>query len=323
MQQPVIDDYLADPFIFRSAELYYAIGTGRAEADARSDSHAGAEEASVFPLHVSSDLRSWRAAGRALIRPEPALGDSFWAPEVVVHDGMFYMYYSVGFGDRDHQLRVATSSSAPGPYRDSGAALTSLAVCPFAIDPHPFRAQDGRWYLFHARDFLDEVDERGRRVRPGTALVVHELESMLELCPEGRTILRARWDWQRFQADRFMYGARRDWHTLEGPALLEHGGNYYCFYSGGRWDSDRYGVDYAVAPSLLGPYDDTGGAEGPRLLVTERPRLLGPGHMSTFTAPDGVTPLIAYHAWDAAMTTRRCHIDRLKWTKQGPVRRSF
>jgi beta-xylosidase len=233
------------------------------------------------------------------------------------------MYYSVGFGDRKHQLRVATSRAPSGPYRDTGAALTSLAVCPFAIDPHPFRDKDGRWYLLHARDFLDEVDRDSQRVRPGTALVVHELTSMLELAPQGRTVLRARWDWQRFLSERLMYGRRWDWHTLEGPALVEHAGSYYCFYSGGRWDSDHYGVDYAVAQSVLGPYDDTGGAHGPRLLATEPGGLLGPGHMSTFTAPDGVSPLIAYHAWDAGMTTRRCHIERLEWTREGPVRRSL
>ena len=78
-----------------------------------------------------------------------------------------------------------------------------------------------------------------------------------------------------------------------------------------------------MAPSVLGPYDDTGGAHGPRLLVTEPGGLIGPGHMSTFTAPDGMTPLIAYHAWDAGMTTRRCHIERLEWTREGPVRRSL
>lgn len=320
--RPVIEEYLADPFVFRHEQVYYALGTGRAEAEAGLDAARGAEP-SVFPVHMSLDLRRWHSRGRALVQPDPGLGDAFWAPEVALRDGVFYLYYSVGCGDRQHQLRVATSRAPCGPYRDSGAALTTLSECPFAIDPHPFRDEDGRWYLFHARDFLGEVDEAGRRARPGTALVVHELTSMFELSRRGHTVLRAHWDWQRFLANRLMYGRRRDWHTLEGPAVTKHAGRYYCFYSGGRWDSPRYGVDYATADRVLGPYDDTGAEHGARLLETQPGRLIGPGHMSIFAGADAATQLIAYHAWDAGMTTRRCHIERLEWTPAGPRRRSL
>jgi len=44
-----------------------------------------------------------------------------------------------------------------------------------------------------------------------------------------------------------MYGRVWDWHTLEGPFVRKHDGRYYCFYSGGRWETESYGVDYGVA----------------------------------------------------------------------------
>ncbi len=296
-QNPVFAEYFADPFVWRTGNEYFAIGTGPEE------------QGSVFPLLRSRDLVNWDRAGKALSRPDPALGDTFWAPEVLEHQGRFYLYYSVGFADRQHQLRVAVSATPLGPYQDE-AALTDLESCAFAIDPHPFRDLDGRTYLFHARDFLD-----GPRV--GTALVVHELLTMTRLAVEGRTVLRARCEWQRFKANRKMYGAVYDWHTLEGPHVVRHGGRYYCFYSGGCWQTESYGVDYAVASSVLGPYSDDGNELGPRVLGTVPGHVIGPGHNSVVLGPNGAH-YIVYHAWDPKLTARRMYIDRLDFNPQGP-----
>lgn len=306
-QNPVFDRYFADPFVWRSGGLYHAVGTGPEEATGGAGPPG---TASVFPLLVSRDLVHWQARGKALVRPDAALGDSFWAPEVAEHEGRFYLYYSVGFGDRLHQLRVAVAERPDGPYLDHGR-LTDPERCAFAIDPHPFRDVDGRYYLFHARDFLDGD-------RPGTSLVVHELENMTSLAAEGRTVLRAGRDWQRFMANRPMYQDVYDWHTLEGPCVLRHEGRYYCFYSGGRWETETYGVDYAVADHVLGPYSDEGNERGPRVLRTIPGRVLGPGHNSIVLGPDGVTPFIVYHAWDPAQTARRLCIDRLEFGPEGP-----
>jgi beta-xylosidase len=302
---PVHDAYFADPFVWRVGDRYYAIGTGAAEA-------AGDVRDTVFPMLASTDLVHWRTLGDALVRPDAALGDTYWAPEVFEHDGRFFLYYSVGHEDREHQLRVAVSSRPEGPYRDA-AGLTDPRTCAFAIDPHPFRDHDGRVYLFHARDFLDEAGG----ARAGTALVVQELGSdLLHLVGEPTTVLRAHWDWQRFAANRPMYGRTYDWHTLEGPSVLLRDGTYYCMYSGGSWQTAGYGVDWATATSIRGPWVDGGSHEGPRLLRGIPGRVIGPGHHSVVTGPDGEL-YACYHAWDAAMTARRMCIDRLVVTADG------
>ena len=303
---PVFDEYFADPFVWRHGGEYFAIGTGEREASG----HPGEM---VFPLLRSNDLREWERAGRALLRPDHSLGINFWAPEVVFAEGKFWLYYSTGFGDTRHQLRVASSDTPLGPYQDRDCALLDPGSCPFAIDAHPFRDEDGQWFLFYARDFLDA--ENG--LRPGTALKVARMKSMTELEDEGVVVLRARHDWQRFEANRLMYGARYDWHTLEGPFVRKHGGHYYCFYSAGRWENETYGVDYAVAENVLGPYSSEGNENGPRLLRTISGQLIGPGHNSIVTAPNG-DDFIVYHAWDAPMRARRMFIDRLVWTSEGP-----
>ena len=114
----------------------------------------------VFPVLESPDLLNWVPRGGALKRLDPAYGSEYWAPEIAFIDGNFWMYYSLGFGDKGHHLRVRLSVDVGGPYIDTGTPLTNPFSCPFAIDPSPFQDDDGSWYLFYARDFLDSNDTR-------------------------------------------------------------------------------------------------------------------------------------------------------------------
>jgi beta-xylosidase len=308
---PVYQGYFADPFVWQHQGVYYAIGTGPAEAAGEVEETA---QQQVFPLLQSDDLVNWRSAGKALLRPDPTLGNNFWAPEVAYADGTFYLYYSIGHEDKHHQLRVATSADPLGPYQDTGEPLLDPKTCPFAIDPSPFQDDDGQWYLFYAQDFLD-TDEG---VRAGTALMVDRLTTMTHLEGNANVVLRARHDWQRFLADRPMYDGIYDWHTLEGPCVRKHGDHYYCFYSGGRWETESYGVDYGVADRVMGPYADAGNEAGARVLRSVPEYVLGPGHNSIVLGPDGQTEYLVYHAWDTGMQARRMCIDALFWTPDGP-----
>ncbi len=303
---PVYGSYFADPYVWKQGDTYYAIGTGELEA-------TGKTIGKVFPLLQSSDFFQWTPGGSALIRPDHTLGANFWAPAVAYANEKFYLYYSVGHEDKNHQLRVAVGDSPQGPYKDLGKALLDPAKCAFAIDPHPFQDEDGTWYMFYSRDFLDVTSQ----ARAGTALMVARMTNMTELVDEGVVVLRPRQDWQRFQADRPMYGGTYDWHTLEGPCLCKHDGRYYCFYSGGRWENNTYGVDYAVADHVLGTYSDAGNEGGPRVLRTVPNHVIGPGHNTIVTGPDG-QDYIVYHAWDKEMKARRMFIDELSWTSEGP-----
>lgn len=315
-RNPVHPGYFADPFVWKHDGTYYAVGTGLEEAEGETaDGRHG-----IFPLLTSPDLVHWEERGRAMARPEfgAAFGETFWAPEVAASGGRFYLYYSVGRKDQGHQLRVAVADAPEGPYHDFGVPLTTHADWLFAIDPHPFRDEDGLWYLFFAADFLDSGPQGQGRIRPGTALVVQALEGMTRLIGESHVVLRARHDWQRFQSERPMYGGLYDWHTLEGPCVVKRDGLYYCLYSGGRWETEGYGVDFAVAKRPMGPYRETGDGSGPRVLRTVPGRMLGPGHNSVVAGPDGKTLFLAYHAWDPDKRARRLCIDPLEWTADGP-----
>jgi arabinan endo-1,5-alpha-L-arabinosidase len=292
---PVYDGYFADPFVLRWEDRYVAYGTGE-QVDGR-----------AFRVLSSSDLVNWTSVGGALDLPPAELGSDYWAPEVVHADGAWWLYYSVGHGDVGHHLRVARASGPLGPFTDTGVNLTPDET--FAIDPHPFRDSDGAWYLYYARDVLDAE-------RVGTQLAVAPLASMTTWAGPARTVLAPSADWQIFERQRSIYGRVVDWHTLEGPTVREHGGRYYCLYSGGSYLGEGYGVAWASAEHPLGPWTEPPAA--PRLLATVPGKVRGPGHNSVVTTPGG-TDMLVYHAWDEGMSRRWMCIDPLTWSKDGPT----
>jgi GH43 family beta-xylosidase len=221
------------------------------------------------------------------------------------------MYYSASGQGHNHQLRVATSLHPTGPFQDTGRVL--IPDDPFTIDAHPFQDRDGAWYLFYARDFLTCEGD----YRVGTGIVVDRLVDMVTLAGNSQVVVRPHSDWQLFEARRALYGGVYDWHTIEGPAVRVHASRYYCFYSGGAWHHDNYGVSYVVADHLLGPYTRPD-HEGP-LLKSVPGYVIGPGHNSFVFGPDGRQEFIVYHAWPPDMSARLMRIDRLVWYNGQPV----
>lgn len=294
---PVWNGYLADPFVLKHLGEYWAYGTSAQQEDGR-----------WFPMLHSTDLFHWKYIGGAL---EPLTNPdawAYWAPEVVYHDGNFYLYYSaaIGAGDESHQLRVATAKHPAGPFRDTGKIL--LPEEGFSIDAHPFRdPKDGQWYLFFAKDFFDE--------RVGTGLAVVPLAGdMITPLDRPRTVIRASSDWHIYQRNRDIYGRRWDaWHTIEGPFVLFHNNLYYCLYSGGSWETSDYGVGFGVAEHPLGPYRDEWNQEGPSVLRGIQDQVPGPGHCSVVSWQDDQAEFMVYHAWDLERKIRRMCVDPLIW----------
>jgi GH43 family beta-xylosidase len=114
-----------------------------------------------------------------------------------------------------------------------------------------------------------------------------------------------------------------DWHTLEGACVVRRGDKYVCLYSGGRWDSELYGVDYGVADSVLGPYTEDAGPIHARITQTRLGRIIGPGHNSVVVGPDGETTYIVYHGWNEARTIRSPYVSRLDWDGWRPLPVNF
>jgi arabinan endo-1,5-alpha-L-arabinosidase len=303
---PVYVGSLPDPFVLRHDGVYYAFGTtgNERKADGR-----------IFTLLRSDDLVSWTEIGGALTPPSPDPVYQYWAPEVAFHDGTFFLYYAMGGKEEEKfELRVATSDKPQGPYADMGSRLVDCEDNRFTIDAHPFRDDDGQWYLFYAKNFPNM--EGG--AHPGTAVVVDKLVGMTKLAGECRTVVRARYGWTLYEARRRMnvYDQTFNWHTIEGAFVRKHNGRYYCFYSGSNYQTANYGVDYVVADKVMGPY--TGQGDHARFLKGIPGKVRGPGHHSIVVGPDGRTEYVVYHAWDPAMKVRQLCLDKLVWTPAGP-----
>lgn len=297
LRRPVWDGYFADPFVVGLPDGgYVAYGT----------SPDGTDPAMVFEALVSDDLRVWRSAGPVLTRLPPDVGDEYWAPEVCYRDGAWWMYYSVGRGIHGHHLRVARADAPTGPFTDLGITLTLGES--FAIDPHPFRDTEGRWYLCYARDVLDGE-------RPGTHLAIGRLDDPVTVT-DVSAALSPYADWQIYERDRQMYGRVYDWHTLEGPAVVHRAGAYWMTFSGGAWTGPGYAVSWATAPHPLGPW--THAPENAPAVLQTGDSLIGPGHNSLVSAPDG-SDVIAFHSWNADRTRRQFHVAPISFTPTGPV----
>jgi arabinan endo-1,5-alpha-L-arabinosidase len=293
-KNPVWEGYLADPHVLFTQGYYYAYGTGQTE------------DGKQFPILKSRDFASWQFVGGAM-EPlkDPALKE-YWAPEVAEHNGKYYLYYA-----GDMKMRVAVADSPQGPFKDTGTLLfPDLA---FSIDGDPFYDPVSRqWYLFFAKDFFDQ--------RPGTALaVVHLGEDMLSTRGPTHVVLRAFSDWQIYERNRPLYEkVWPAWHTVEGPYVVYRDGRYYCFYSGGNWQTPGYGVGCGISDTVTGPYTDPWSRDSASVLSTIPDKLIGPGHNSVILGPDNETYFIVYHSWNSQRTARQMCIDPIVWTPNGP-----
>lgn len=304
-QNPVFPGYFADPFVIRAHDdRYYAYGTGPLVPG---DGHH-------FPVLCSADLARWEQLPTGALEPLYPAAMSYWAPEVVFHRGRYHMFYSAStsHSDEHHRIRVALADHPAGPFVDSGKVL--IPGLGFTIDASPFLdPRDGAWYLFFATDYEQDAPF-------GTGLAVVRLaDDLMAAVTEPKLVARASADWQIFEKNRNYKGRVWDtWHCIEGPSIVFHHGKYYCFYSGGAWHGDDYGVGYTVADHPMGPWRDPRAVLGPTVLSGIPGQVLGPGHNSTIVGPDGKTLYMVYHAWDVGHTARRMFIDPIVWTESGP-----
>ncbi len=292
-RNPLYGRPFADPFVLKFNGRYFAYGT---------PGEGG------LPVLLSTDLVTWEHGGELVGPPAPGL--AHWAPEVAYDNGRFFLYHSTGGQEGEHhQIRVATATSPTGPFDEDLGLLD--AEDPFTIDAHPFRDDDGQWYLFYSRDFLD-----GEPV--GTGIVVDRLVDMTSLGGERATVMRPHAEWHLYERQRRWYDKVWDWYTVEGPFVRKHDGRYWCFYSGGAWKAENYGISSAVADHPMGPYEPVVAEETADVLRTVPGRVIGPGHGSVALAPDNVTEYLIYHAWDLDHTGRFLHADRLLWDDGRP-----
>ena len=202
---------LADPFILLDNGTYYAYGT---------HGNKGIE------YYTSNDLKEWNFGGLALHKKNSYGEKWFWAPEVYLVNGIYYMFYTA-----EERCCVATSTSPRGPFVQE--EQKPLIDGYKNIDNTLFIDDDGTPYMFFVRV--------GRPFK----ICVVELERDLKSIKEETlsVCITPTQSWEK-----------RSGRVNEGPSIIKHNGIYYMLYSGNGYKSQEYGIGYATAKNIKGTW---------------------------------------------------------------------
>ena len=293
-----------DPVLIRQNGTYYLFGTGPGIA-----------------VWSSADRKTWKreqpvfaSAPAWATQAVPGFRDNhIWAPDISVHNGVYYLFYSVSaFGKNTSCIGLATSPTldpaAPNyKWTDYGCVIQSVPGRDMwnAIDPNLIRDEAGRpWLTFGS-------------FWSGIKLVQLRPDLTGPAQPEHwRTLARRP---RNPQLNDSLPGDG----AIEAPFLFRKGGYYYLFTSFDyccRGPQSTYKMVVGRSKTLTGPYLDKAGQDlaqgGGSLLLQGDKNWYGLGH-NAVAEFDGTDYLI-FHAYDAADKGRsKLRIEPLSWDAAG------
>lgn len=270
-KNPVLDLDFPDPCVLRASDgWYYAYAT---QTVLRGK-----------PINIqmarSADLIHWEHLGDALpVKPRWASQTQiFWAPTVVEHNSLYYMYFSADPNTHTGMcLAVATSTSPAGPFLDVGQPLKcgpeTFTINPMAFDdPHSGR----RFLYWGAGRGPIRVQELGldrTSLQPGS-------QPLSVLRPDAFDVLEA---------------------LVEGAWVHERDGAYYLFYSSDdpQIEYAQYGISVGRAGRPTGPFEKRPKEAAPcgRFILAGNDHWHSPGRACIVRDAAG-TDWIFYHAID-------------------------
>ena len=134
-----------DPTMIKAGGMYYLVSTGPG-----------------IPIRCSKDMKVWEICGRVfsanpdwVVKAIEGVKD-LWAPEIVFHDGKFYLFYSAStFGSNRSAIGLVTNTtldpkSPDYAWVDQGEVISSQKSDNYnAIDPNLAFDKDGQpWLVF-------------------------------------------------------------------------------------------------------------------------------------------------------------------------------
>jgi beta-xylosidase len=280
---PVLAGDYSDPDVVRVGDDFYLTASSFVNAPG-------------LPILHSRDLVNWTIIGHALpkLPPEvhfrtPRRGGGVWAPAFRHHDGRFLIYYA----DPDFGIFRVTASDPRGPW----SAPDLVDATKGAIDPAPFRDDDGRGWLVHAF--------AASRAGKNNLVVLKRLNAEgTKTIGEATTII----DGAAMPPVMTSLGPR-PWQTTEGPKLYKRDGWYYLFAPSGSVKGGWQGV--FRSRRIEGPY------EGRNVIDQGATDINGPHQGAWVTTAAGEDWFL--HFQDRDSLGRIVHLQPMRWHDGWPV----
>jgi len=255
----------------------------------------------------SKDLSHWERGPRVFDTPPAWITNvvsgqrgHFWAPDIIHHQGRYWLYYSVSkFGVNTSAIALASNSTLDPDdsnyhWTDLGVVIQSGKGDNFnAIDPAITKTPDGSLWLafgsFWSGIKLIQLDPAtGKLLDAGSP--IHSLA-----------------------------------HTkaIEAPCIYRHGDYYYLFVN---WDAccrgvnSTYNIRVGRSREITGPYLDKDGVDlaqgGGTLLLATDDAFIGPGHAGILK--DAEMFWFSCHFYDGTQRgASKLAIRPLRWSPDG------
>ena len=294
-----------DPVMAQEGDTYYLFSTGPG-----------------VTVYSSQDRQTWEHEGR-VFEPEPdwarevvpGFEGHLWAPDIIEHEGQFYLYYSVSaFGLNTSAIGVTVNAtldpeSPDYHWRDQGVVLQSVPNRDLwnAIDPNIIIDEEGvAWMSFGS--FW------------GGLKLVRLADNLIDLAQPEEWYSLAKLERPAFVPDREAGPAE-----IEAPFIFKHGDYYYLFVSYGkccRGEDSTYHMAVGRSSDVRGPYLDQDGIDmasgGGTVILEGNNEWYGVGHNSIYEF-DGQDYLV-FHAYEAADEgLQKLKIAAIEWADGWPV----
>lgn len=247
-----------DPFVLPYEDKYYLFGTG---APKQKNINVGRQ----FWCYISEDLENWSEPVCCFDAPMDFWGQKhFWAPEVHIYNGRFYMLASFYAEGRNRATQALVSDRPEGPYRVVGQPLT----------PPDWMCLDGTLYTENGVPYLVFCHE-WLQIGDGEIAVIPLKKDLSASDGEAAILFRAG---ESGWAEPITVGGISGIVT-DGPFLVKEDGKLLMLWSSFHGGTYAVGVAVSESGSIWGPWKHSD-----KLLFSQ-----DGGHCMLFRGFDGKT----------------------------------
>ena len=263
----------ADPYVTQWQDSYLLVrsylpgssvrGVWIDKADQLQDVH--------YSNSASTTVLAWSAP------PGTNYSQQIWAPELHRIDGKWYIYVAASDGDNStHRMHVLERDDPDpmGPFTYKGKIAASTDR--WAIDGTVLQWQDKEYFIWSGWPGSTDGQQN---------LYIAEMSNPWTISGNRVLLSSPTFAWER-------HGIA----VNEGPQTLIHDGKLHIIYSGSAYFTHEYALGrltYDGTGSLLDPASWT---KSPTPVFQQAGAIVGTGHASFTTSPDGTQHWIVYHA---------------------------